>query len=42
MTPRLLFAPLLLVLLTGLWPLGLTGWSETATAALALRTQLPV
>lgn len=32
----------LLVLLTGLWPLGLTGWSETATAALALRTQLPV
>jgi NAD(P)H-quinone oxidoreductase subunit 4 len=31
-----------LVLLTGLWPAGLTGWSETATAAIALRSQLPV
>jgi NAD(P)H-quinone oxidoreductase subunit 4 len=27
----------LLVLITGIWPTGLTGWSETATAALALR-----
>ena len=27
---------------TSLWPLGLTGWSETATAALTLSTQLPV
>jgi NAD(P)H-quinone oxidoreductase subunit 4 len=31
----------LLVLITGIWPAGLTGWSETATAALALRSQLP-
>jgi NAD(P)H-quinone oxidoreductase subunit 4 len=31
----------LLVLITGIWPAGLTGWSETVTAALALRTQLP-
>lgn len=30
-----------LVLLSGIWPAGLTGWSETATAALALRSQLP-
>jgi NAD(P)H-quinone oxidoreductase subunit 4 len=30
-----------LVLITGIWPAGLTGWSETATAALALRSQLP-
>jgi NAD(P)H-quinone oxidoreductase subunit 4 len=27
----------LLVLISGIWPTGLTGWSETATAALALR-----
>jgi NAD(P)H-quinone oxidoreductase subunit 4 len=31
----------LLVLITGIWPVGLTGWSTTATAALALRSQLP-
>ncbi len=31
-----------LVVLTGLWPAGLTGWSEASTAAIALRTQLPV
>jgi NAD(P)H-quinone oxidoreductase subunit 4 len=28
----------LLVLITGLWPTGLTGWSEASTAALALRS----
>jgi NAD(P)H-quinone oxidoreductase subunit 4 len=30
-----------LVLLAGIWPVGLTGWSETSTALLALRSQLP-
>jgi NAD(P)H-quinone oxidoreductase subunit 4 len=30
-----------LVLICGIWPAGLTGWSETATAALAFRSQLP-
>jgi len=30
-----------LVLLAGIWPAGLTGWSEASTAAIALRTQLP-
>ena len=30
-----------LVVLTGIWPAGLTGWSEASTAALALRSQLP-
>jgi NAD(P)H-quinone oxidoreductase subunit 4 len=29
-----------LVLLAGIWPIGLTAWSETSTAAIALRTQL--
>jgi NAD(P)H-quinone oxidoreductase subunit 4 len=30
-----------LVVLTGIWPSGLTGWSELSTAAIALRSQLP-
>jgi NAD(P)H-quinone oxidoreductase subunit 4 len=30
-----------LVVLTGIWPAGLTGWSEASTAAIALRTQFP-
>jgi NAD(P)H-quinone oxidoreductase subunit 4 len=29
----------LLVIATGLWPTALTGWSGSATAALALRSQ---
>ena len=29
----------LLVIATGLWPTALTGWSESATAAIALRSQ---
>jgi NAD(P)H-quinone oxidoreductase subunit 4 len=31
-----------LVLLAGIWPSGLTGWSETTTAAMALRHSDPV
>jgi NAD(P)H-quinone oxidoreductase subunit 4 len=31
----------LMVVLTGIWPTGLTGWSEASTAAIALRSQLP-
>ena len=32
-----------LVVLTGIWPAGLTGWSETSTAAIALRhSDVPV
>jgi NAD(P)H-quinone oxidoreductase subunit 4 len=31
-----------LVLLAGIWPIGLTGWSETSTATLALRHSDPV
>jgi NAD(P)H-quinone oxidoreductase subunit 4 len=31
----------LLVILAGIWPAGLTGWSELSTAAIALRSQLP-
>ncbi|MFO7629720.1 MAG: NADH-quinone oxidoreductase subunit M [Prochlorococcaceae cyanobacterium] len=31
----------LLVLASGIWPAGLTGWSEASTAAIALRSQLP-
>ena len=30
-----------LVVATGLWPRALTGWSETTTASLALRTMPP-
>ncbi|NQW37690.1 MAG: hypothetical protein HQ469_00605, partial [Cyanobacteria bacterium] len=30
-----------LVVLAGIWPAGLTAWSEASTAAIALRTQLP-
>lgn len=32
----------MLVILAGIWPTGLTGWSEASTAAIALRSQLPV
>ena len=32
----------LLVVLAGIWPSGLTGWSETTTAAIALRHSDPV
>jgi hypothetical protein len=31
----------LLVIATGVWPQALVGWSETATAALALRSGRP-
>jgi NAD(P)H-quinone oxidoreductase subunit 4 len=37
--PVLLLA--VLVVASGLWPRALTGWSETTTASLALRTMPP-